>query len=99
MSRTPRSRRPGAGDQPASHVIGDPPPVAPYPLKRGGRAVPDRTRAPEIGPACHDSRKVTPAPAFTEELRRGVNVGSPTENVKARQEHGNDLAEARSRRT
>ncbi|MGH9288590.1 MAG: hypothetical protein ACRD0V_09945 [Acidimicrobiales bacterium] len=70
-------------------------PVSAYPLRRGGRAVPDRSRAPDIGAACHDTRKDAPAPSFTEENSSGVDVGTPTENTKSRQEHGDAVAEAR----
>jgi hypothetical protein len=40
-------------------------PVEAYPLRSGGRAAPDRSRAPDIGAACHETRTTTsvaPAP-------------------------------------
>jgi hypothetical protein len=75
--------------------LGDPPAIEPYPLKRGGRAVPDRSREPDRGAACHDTRKRVPPPAFTDELRSGVDIGLPVENDKSRQEHSNNTTEAR----
>jgi hypothetical protein len=98
MSRTPRPHRPAVGDQPSSLIIGDPPPVAPYPLQRGGRAVPDRTRTPDIGAACHDTRRVVPAPTSTDELREG-ELGTTTGNSepmpKTSQEYGDSVRETR----
>jgi hypothetical protein len=69
-------------------------PVEPYPLRRGGRAVPDRTRPPDIGAACHDTRKVSPAAYVDPEWNAGPEVG-PRENLKSRQEHGHDVTETR----
>jgi hypothetical protein len=74
-------------------------PVEPYPLRRGGRAAPDPSRAPDIGGACHDTRKVSPAPAFTDELRDGIELGTTTGNnvavPKTSQEYGHAVTEAR----
>jgi hypothetical protein len=95
--RTPQPHRPGNANQPTNRVLGDEPPVAPYPLKRGGRAVPDRSREPSIGGACVDTDRLPPA--FTEELRSGVETGLATENAKTRQEHGDAVREARGVRT
>jgi hypothetical protein len=73
-------------------------PVEPYPLKRGGRAVPDRSRAPVIGPACVDTDRVSP-PAHTDpDWNAGPEVG-PVENLKTRQEHGDAVRESRGVRT
>jgi len=73
-------------------------PVEPYPLRRGGNAVPDRSQPPDVGAACHDTRRVSPAPAFTDELRDGPEVGTFGNNVavpKVSQEYGNAVTEAR----
>jgi hypothetical protein len=84
-------------------VIGDPPPVEVYPLERGGRAVPDRSREPRIGAASYDTDRVPAPPAFTDELREGVELGSTRGNnepvPKTTQEFGDDCREARSVRT
>jgi hypothetical protein len=102
VSRTPRPHRPGAGDLPSNRVLGDEPPVGLYPLQRGGRAVPDRSREPRIGPACYDTDTTAPAPSFSDELRSGVELGSPHgTNVvqKTSQEYGDSVREARGVRT
>jgi hypothetical protein len=73
-------------------------PVEPYPLRRGGVAVPDRSRAPDIGAACHDTRKVSPALAFTDELRSGVEAIGTRGNrevQKTAQEYGDAVTETR----
>ena len=71
MSRTPTPRnrafRTSVG-APVDLTAAVEAPVEPYPLRRGGSAAPDRTQPPDIGGACHDTRKVSPAPAFTDEL-------------------------------
>ena len=75
-------------------------PVAPYPLRQGGQAVPDRSQPPDIGAACHDTRKVSPAPAFTAELSEGVKVGAVGNNVavpKTSQDHGHAVTQSRHR--
>jgi hypothetical protein len=101
MAREPMPIRPAGGFAGDGTVLGDPPPAEVYPLKRGGRAVPDRSREPVIGPACGNTRAVvegdvsSPAPRFTEELRSGVDVGSPREDAKTRQEHSDAVTEAR----
>jgi hypothetical protein len=69
-------------------------PVEPYPLKQGGRAVPDRSREPLIGPACHDTDYVGPAPLVDPTTNAGPEVG-PVENLKSRQEHGHAVTEYR----
>jgi hypothetical protein len=73
--------------------------VAPYPLRHGGVATPDRSRTPDIGAACHDTRKVSPAPAFTDELRSGVERGTARGNneavPKTTEDYGNTVTEAR----
>jgi hypothetical protein len=50
-------------------------PVAPYPLRVGGRVAPDRSRAPDIGAACHDTRKVAPAPRLDPARNAGPSIG------------------------
>jgi hypothetical protein len=74
-------------------------PVEPYPLRRGGNAAPDRSQPPDIGAACHDTRKVSPAPGFTDELRSGVELGTTRGNneavPKTAQEFGDARREAR----
>lgn len=95
MARTPKNIRPNVGYAGTGRVLGDPPTSEPYPLKRGGRVVPDRSQPPDIGAACHDTRKVVPAPASTDELRSGIEMGTPRENAKTRQEHGHAVTEAR----
>jgi hypothetical protein len=102
--RTPRPHRPAAGDQPASHIIGDPPPGEVYPLQRGGRAaVPDRSREPRIGAACYDTDRVPAPPAFTDELRSGVEGigtrGNDEPTPKTAQEFGDAVRKARGVRT
>jgi hypothetical protein len=73
-------------------------PVAPYPARRGGVAVPDRTREPDIGAACHDTRQVSPAPRVDPTTNAGPEVG-PVEDAKTRQEHGDAVRESRGVRT
>jgi hypothetical protein len=97
MARQPHPNPPGR-DPPASRNLGDPPPAEVYPLKRGGRAVPVRTRPPDIGASCHDTRKVSPPFTETEELRSGVEFGSTRGNTgghKTAQEHGDAVRESR----
>jgi hypothetical protein len=60
-----------------------------YPLRQGGRAVPDRSRDPVIGPACYETglqsrggERVVVNP----ETSAGPAVG-PVENLRTRQEH------------
>jgi hypothetical protein len=78
-------------------------PVEPYPLRRGGNAVPDRTREPDIGAACHDTRKVAPAAAFTDENRSGIEFGTTRGNYepvpRTTMEFGDARREARGVRT
>jgi hypothetical protein len=101
VSRTPNPRQPGNANHP-NLVIGDEPPVGLYPLRRGGRAVPDRSREPVIGPACDDTDTTAPSPVFSDELRSGVELGTPRGNdavQKTTQEYGDLLREARGVRT
>lgn len=105
MSRTPKPLGPNAGFAGDGDVLGDPSPVKPYPIERGGRAVPDRTREPVIGSACGDTRHVVEgdttgtAPHFTDELRQGVDLRSTRGNnepvPKTTQEYGHAVTEAR----
>ena len=101
MPRNPKPIGPNGGFAGPGADLGDPPPVEPYEIRRGGRAVPDRTHQPVIGSACGDTIHVvegdvrSPEPRFTDELRSGVDVGSPRENAKTRQEHGDAVTEAR----
>jgi hypothetical protein len=81
VTREPHPNSPGR-DPLASRNLGDPPLAEVYPLRRGGRAVPDRSRAPEIGAACHDTRKVSAPFTETEELRSGVEFGSTRGNTE-----------------
>jgi hypothetical protein len=110
MAREPMPIRPAGGFAGSGTDLGDPPPAKPYALKRGSRAaVPDRTRTPDIGPACGGTRFVvegdvsSPAPRFTEELREGVELGTSRGNneavPKTTQEYGDSVREARSVRT
>lgn len=99
MSRTPSPRR-----LPGTHVVGDPQPSEVYPLKRGGRAVPDRSRTPEIGPACKTTGAQTRSDkrfSSSEENRGGVAVGTYGNNEvqKTAQEFGDARREARGVRT
>jgi hypothetical protein len=73
-------------------------PVERYPLRRGGKAVPDRSREPVIGVACHDTDFVGPAPRVDPNTNAGPEIG-PTENAKTRQEHGDAVRESRGVRT
>jgi hypothetical protein len=101
VSRTPTPRRPGATNHP-NRVIGDEALVELYPLKRGGRAVPDRSQPPRIGVACADADHLAPPPAFSDELRSGVELDSPRgTNVvqKTTQEYGDSVRESRGVRT
>jgi hypothetical protein len=103
MSRTPKPIGPNSGFAGDGDVLGDPAPVAPYPIKRGGQAAPDRSRAPEIGPHC-DTRSVvasdtlSPAPRVNPSTNAGPQLG-PVENAKTRQEHGDAVRESRGVRT
>jgi hypothetical protein len=98
MAREPKNLRPGEGYGGRNRVLGDEPPVEVYPLRRGGRAVPDRSRAPDIGAACHDTDFVGPAARVDPNTNAGPEIGS-TENAKTRQEHGDAVREARGVRT
>lgn len=60
-----------------------------YPLKRGGQATPDRSRFPEIGPACETTGAQTRSGkrvVVNADTNAGPEIGS-TENTKTRQEH------------
>ena len=101
MSRAPKSR-----DQRYRTSVGAPrdltaeveTPVAPYPLRRGGRAVPDRSQPPDSGAACHDTRKVAPAPTFTDELRSGVELGTTRGNNEVVPKTAQEAGDARRER-
>jgi hypothetical protein len=58
-----------------------------------------RMTVSNIGAACHDTRKLAPAPAFTDELRKGVERGTTRGNnepmLKTIQDYGNAVTEAR----
>jgi hypothetical protein len=69
-------------------------PTEVYPLKRGGRAVPDRSQPPRIGPACYDTDYVGPPVVVNPETNAGPEVG-PVDNTKTRQEHGHAVTETR----
>ena len=69
-------------------------PVDVYPLKQCGRAAPDRSRQPVIGPACHDTDYVEPAALVDPNTNAGPEIG-PVENLKTRQEHGHAVTESR----
>jgi hypothetical protein len=97
--RTPRPPPAGAGRPTCQPHHRRSPSVEVYPLRSGGRAVPDRTREPDIGAACHETRKVVPAPSFTDENRSGVELGTPSENPKTAQEYGDIVRESRGVRT
>jgi hypothetical protein len=101
MAREPHPN-PSGRDPLRSRNLGDPPLAEVYELKRGGRAVPDRSREPVIGPDCVDTDKTVPGVATTEELRSGVEFGSTPGNTEAQgtaQEHGDAVREARGVRT
>jgi hypothetical protein len=95
MTRNAKPIRPNQAYGGPGRVLGDEAPTEVYPLRHGGRAVPDRTREPDIGAACHETRKVSPPVSNTEELRSGVPTGSPVENTKTRQDYGNRVTESR----
>jgi hypothetical protein len=68
-------------------------PVSPYPARRGGRAIPDRSRAPDIGAACHDTRKDAGRPLVRPEHNAGPSIGPTDSGLPAKQS-----AYARARR-
>lgn len=81
------------------------------PLYRAGRATPDRSQEPRIGPAAGSVRANLvadeawdPAPRFTDELRSGVEMGTcrgnnDPEGAGTRQEFGDARRERRGVRT
>ena len=92
-----------AGD---GDVLGDPPPVAPHPLKRGGRAVVDRSREPEIVPRLprhplgSRRRFARPDATLHDELHQGVEIGTTRGNnepeaICTRQEFGDSVRQVR----
>lgn len=110
MARTPKPIGPAQGFAGPGADLGDPPPAEVYEIRRGGRAIPDRSRTPDIGPACHDDTRFvvegdvkSPQPRFTDELREGVELGSSRGNNEAvprtSQEYGDSVREARGVRT
>jgi hypothetical protein len=98
MSRSPKPIKPNQGYAGTGRALGDPPAVPPYPLRRGGKATPDRSEFRGIGPACVDTDVTAPAARIDPESNRGPQVG-PIENVKTRQEHGDMMRESRGVRT
>ena len=87
MSREPneRSARPGIAGP--GHVLGDEPPVEVYPLQRGGRAVPDRSREPAHRRRLRRHTDRVPArPAFTDELRERRRAAEHQRQQRARAE-------------
>jgi hypothetical protein len=102
MSRNPK-------DHPAGHApfgdmeMGDGPTREPYTKRSTAHApVPDRTRDPRVGPCdptAYPSRSVSDAPRFTEELNRGVDLGTVTGEVgRPSAAHGSISYEERQRR-
>jgi hypothetical protein len=59
--------------------------------------VPGRTRTPDIGAACHETRKVAGKPATTEENRRGVDIGTPRGSSLIAKQEAMDAARRRGR--
>jgi hypothetical protein len=60
-----------------------------YPLRQGGRAAPDRSRDPVIGPACYETGAQSRSGervVVNAEANAGPEVG-PVENLRTRQEH------------
>jgi hypothetical protein len=93
VSREPRPKRAGFGPgdvrngEARAMVAAVEAPVEPYPLRSGGTAVPDRSREPDVGAACHDTRKVSPPVKVDPDTNAGPSHG-PVEDVRTRQEHG-----------
>jgi hypothetical protein len=60
-----------------------------YPLRQGGRATPDRSRDPVIGPACYETGLLSRAGervTVNADTNAGPAVG-PVDNLRTRQEH------------
>jgi hypothetical protein len=101
MSRTPHPNPPGR-DPMSSRTLGDPPAVPPYPLRRGGRATPDRSQLRRVGASCVDTDYVGPAPLIDPATNAGVEVGTRGNNEptpKTTQEYGDAVRESRGVRT
>jgi hypothetical protein len=60
-------------------------PVSTYPLRVGGRAVPDRSREPRIGAACADTDVVAPPTRVSPTTNAGPSVGAVGCDVPAKQ--------------
>jgi hypothetical protein len=102
MARNPRPHRPGAGDQLASRILGDPPPAQRYGPPAAGRVVPDRSRPPVIGPACPEALgSRSGAPRVDPETNAGPELGTRGNNgaPKTAQEYGDSVRESRGVRT
>ena len=103
MSRNPKNVQPNRGYAGTGRIVGDEPPVEVYPLERGGKATPDRSQPPRIGAACYDTDRVPAPPAFTNELREGVEMGTSRGNnepvPKTSQEYGDSVRGSRGVRT
>ena len=103
MSRNPTPHKLGNRNQPPDMVLGDPAPAEVYEFPRGGRAVPERSHDPVIGPACPDAlgARAASAPYTTEENQVGVDLGrrGNNEQAKAAQEFGDSVREPRGVRT
>ena len=80
MSRSPKPVRHTSTEAAAAAMAADlEAPSARY-VRRSDTAppVPGRTRTPDIGAACHETRKVADKPVNTDSLRKGVDIGTPT---------------------
>jgi hypothetical protein len=101
MTRPAQPHRPGHANQPPNRVIGDPPPAEVYEIRRGGRAVPDRTREPRIGPACYDTDTAAPAPRVDPATNAGPEIGTRGNSAvqKTSSEYIDAAREARGVRT
>jgi hypothetical protein len=93
--REPRPKRAGIGPGVVSNTDADrmiarqEQPSEVYPLRQGGRATPDRSRDPLIGPACYETGAQARAGervVVNPETSAGPALG-PVENLRARQEH------------
>jgi hypothetical protein len=69
-------------------------PTEAYPLRKGGKATPDRNQPPRIGPACYDTDYTGPPVVVDPETNAGPEVGA-VDDLKSRQEHGDRVTETR----
>jgi len=92
--REPRPKRAGFGPGDVSHadaarmIARQEQPSEVYPLHQGGRAAPDRSRDPVIGPACYDTgaqARSGERVVVNAETNAGPEVG-PVENLRTRQD-------------